>query len=186
MDKGWRNALAGVAVLVGLTILVCLPGVVSLAWPVDGPRLTGRLDVGYGVTVDPPADARLAIDSRPGTGDVGIDVGDDVYLALAARRFTGDPQPFVDHALDRLSWDPPGPSAELEQVRLPGSGFTGVRHWTPDPFDDDLGECLTVVTAGTAASRVGVTALVSGVPDCAAVPDAVRRAIDSLSIEESP
>lgn len=184
MDKGWRNALAGVCVLVGLILLVCLPGVVAIALPSDGPRLTGRLDIGYGVYIGPPADARLTIDSRPGTGDVGIDTADGGHLALTARRFTGDPQPFIDHAIHRVTWDPPESSAE--RVRLPGSGFTGVRHYLPNPYDDGTGDCLTVVTAGTAASRVGVTALVVGVPDCAAVPDEVQRAIDSLSIEESP
>lgn len=186
MDKGWRNALAGVGVLVGLVMMLCLPGFVAFALPDDGPRLTGRLDVGYGVSIEPPTDSRLTIESRPGSGDVTIDVGDDVELALTARRFVGEPQTFVDHAVERLSWDVLDPSVDREQVRLPGAGFVGVRHYLDDPFDEGFGGCLTVVTTGPAAGRTGVTALVTGVPDCADVPAEVQRAIDSLRIEESP
>lgn len=186
MDKGWRNALAGVGVLVGLVMMLCVPGFVAFALPDDGPRLTDRLDVGYGVSIDPPTDARLTIESRPGSGDVTIDVGDGVELALTARRFVGEPQTFIDHAIERLSWDVLDPSAELERVRLPGSGFVGVRQDLPDWFDDGFGGCLTVVTAGPAGGRTGVTATVVGVADCTAVPAAVQRAIDSLRIEESP
>ena len=72
-----RNAAAAAAVLLGLGALVAVPAAIQAALPDERPLPAGeRLDVGYGVSVRPPAGARLRLnDSRPGAGEVVLLAG---------------------------------------------------------------------------------------------------------------
>lgn len=177
MTSRWRDAGVGLGVLVGLGALVAVPAVVSVALPSQGPPVTRPVDVGYGVRVDPPPGARLDVtESRPGTGEVVLRTGEGLRIRLSAVAYQGDPEPFTAHARHRLARDELlRPAGRPEPLRA--SGLRG--EW--GPLTGEQPACYAVLTG----PEVAVTALVTPVPDCAALPAPVRAALTGLRLDPS-
>ncbi len=178
---GWRNAGYGLLVIGGLIAMVVFPGLVSAALPAVGPPLrTARLDIGYGVTIEPPPGARLDLaGSRPGAGDV-LMLAEGMRLKLTAQQFRGPVGRYLAHVRRKLRRDeslrPVGPR---EVIRTSG-GVVGERGSLIPETGSGAGEagCYAVLTA----DGVGLLVLVTPVPSCAELPAPVRDAIDSVSI----
>ncbi|HEX5598437.1 MAG TPA: hypothetical protein VFX61_20830 [Micromonosporaceae bacterium] len=178
---GWRNALYGSGVLVGLLALVVVPAVFSAVLPREGPPLQGRVDIGYGASVVAPTGARLdLVDSRPGGGEIVLLVGDGLRVRLSAQFFQGDPLPVITHARHKIVRDewlrPSGPPEPL----VTESGLSGEWGSLLGEYAGEDSACYAVLTGG----GVAVTALVTPAPNCAELPVPVRDALLSIQVEE--
>lgn len=179
MASAWRNAMAAGAVLAVLGALVAVPAVIDAVLPDEGPVPPGdRLDVGYGVSLRPPAGARLDLgSSRPGNGDVVL-LSDGVRLALTAVEVRERPADYTAHTRHKLNRDEGrsvGPAVPVQT----GAGVRGQRadlgagEWGGDPG------CAAIF----AAEDAGVLAVISPVSGCAAVPADLWAAVVSLTFE---
>jgi hypothetical protein len=179
--SGWRNAWGAVGVLAGLGALVAVPAAVDAALPDEGPVPPGeRLDVGFGVSIRPPAGARLDLDtSRPGTGDVVLLVR-DLRLSVRAVEVRTRPADFVAHSRDKFSRDEGLRAGEPAAVRT-ASGVAGQRA-DLSVEDGALGGqsgCAGIFTA----EKAGAVVVVSPVDGCAAVPPDVWAVVESVTFE---
>ena len=179
VTTGWKNALYGLLLLGGLVAMVVVPGVVSCALPDEGSPLTGRLDIGYGASIQPPSGARLDLsDARPGSGDVSMRAG-GVWVRLTARSFRGDPGAFAAHARQKLDRDDGMRSASAPRLITTPSGISGESGPLVSTTDGSDRGCYAVLTAHS----VGVVVLVTPVQNCAGMPPPVGAALDSIDID---
>jgi hypothetical protein len=164
---GWRNAGWGLLVLAGLVLLAAGPGLLTLAVEADDPPVAGRVDIGYGASIDAPPGARLdRDDSRPGLGDVVL-LTDGVAVSLSARAVNGDPAAYRAHARTRLDREGRPPIGAPETIDRGERGALAG------------GGCYAALTD----AGVGVVVLVTPVADCAAVPATVWRAVTGIRVE---
>jgi hypothetical protein len=181
MGAAGRNAVAALAVLVGLGAWVAAPGVVQALLPDEGPLPAGdRLDIGYGVSLRPPAGARLDLGaSRPGTGEVVLLAG-RLRMAVTAVEVPERPAAFVAHARRKFSRDEGQRPGRPEPVRT-DAGVTGERGDLRPDGGALAGEpgCYGVF----AAEEAGVVVSITPVAGCAAVPEPVWAAVTSIDFE---
>lgn len=175
-----RNAVAAVAVLLGLGALVAVPAVIQAALPDVGPLPAGdRLDVGFGVSVAPPPGARLELaTSRPGAGEVVLLV-DGLSVRLTAVAVPRRPAGFVAHTRRKFSRDD-GLAAGAPARARTSAGVVGERG-DLRPEDGRSGDpgCYAVFVA----EEVGAVAKISPVAGCAAVPAGVWASVESMRFE---
>jgi hypothetical protein len=182
-----RNASAAVALVVGLCAVVGVPAAIAAALPDDEPMPPGeRLDVGLGVSMLPPPDARLDLDeARPGSGLVAFRSG-PVTVTVTAVYVRDRPGEFVAHTRHKFSRDEdltPGPAAPW---RLAAGGVVGERgdlraadgSFTVDELGNRPG-CYALAVVEQLAAVVTMTP----VAGCAAVPPEIWTAAGSLTFE---
>jgi hypothetical protein len=180
MISAGRNAVAAVAVLVGLGALVAVPAAVDAALPETAPVPPGRLEIGYGVSIDPPVGARLdAGSSRPGTGEIVLLV-DDHTVRVTAVEVRARPAAFVAHARRKFARDEgmqPGPA---RRAHTP-AGISG--QWADlaagdEPSSGEPG-CSGIFTA----ESTGVVVVVSPVDGCEDIPWRISAAVTHMTFE---
>lgn len=179
---GWRNAGYGLAVLCGLGVLAVGPWLVTIALPETGPPLNGPVQVGSGVSFDPPPGSRYDLaDSRPGDGEVLLRLDGRLRIRVKTQDYQGEFAPYAAHAWHKLDRDQGlrriGPTKPLTTSGGLRGEWGSLRGADPDP---ETG-CYAVF----AGDSTGVAVLVTGVRDCDELPPAVRTALDSLR-EEHP
>jgi hypothetical protein len=175
-----RNAVAAVAVLLGLGALVAVPAAIQAGLPDEGPLpAVERLDVGFGVTLRPPADARLELaGSRPGAGEVVL-LTRGLRLKLTAVEVPERPADFVSHTRHKFSRDD-GLRAGPPQPARTGAGVDGERgDLRPDGALAGRPGCYGVFVA----ESVGAVAVISPVAGCAEVPTEVWASVASIEFE---
>lgn len=170
--------MASIGLVAGLVAIVAVPAVLSAALPGERPVRTGdRLDVGFGVSVRPPPDARHdAAKSRPGSGEVLLRFG-GLRLRLRAAAVRERPGDFLRHARAKLARDEGlrvGPAAPVRTA----AGVPGERadlSVENEVFGEKPG-CY----AGFTAESAGVVAVITPVASCAEVPPSVWQAVTDL------
>lgn len=179
MGRGY-NALAAVGLLVGLGAVIGVPAAISAALPDEEPLPPGeRLDVGSGVTLIPPPDARQLIDdSRPGGDEVSL-VLDGITVTIKSVEVPERTADFIAHTRRKFSRDDsltPGPAAPWRLA----SGVLGERGDLRDEHDLDIDPgCYGIAVAEQLAAVVTI----SPVAGCAAVPATIWTAADSLTFD---
>lgn len=181
MLTGWRNALAGLAVLAGLVALVAVPAVFAGPLPDrEGPLPADRpVTIVDRVSLRPPAGAHLdAGESRPGAGTVVLLVGQlTVEINSTVLGRVEDPVAYLAFRERKLEEQDDLALSERSAFRT-DAGATGVQGSFSSARDDERG-CYVVA----AAEGVGVTVIVTPVAGCGSVPVEVWSSLRTLTFE---
>lgn len=175
MFHGWLNAVVTVSVLGGLLALIVVPALVGIALPDEesiAPQR--RIEIGSGVSLLPPAGARMVTSSQPGLGEVVLRA-EGLTLQLTAVEARGAATRYFRHARRKLArygtYRPEPPTAVRTTSGVPGE------EGRLAPSVEKRPGCYALFADGKAA----LTVVISPVEECSELPAPIRQAILSVT-----